>query len=209
MSVCCTYCGDITSKSTQVLPGILYQFRSHITTTLPPSLYSSFPPSLSLLWFQGLIFVVDCNDRERVGEAKAELDRLVRSVFVCLWASECVCVWVSMCATEYDQACSSSLFLFQLQEDELRDSVILVFAATSRTSPMSMNVSEVIDKLGLHQLRNKTVTVHEPTAVQSCCTVRNYCRYKWTAKLLDRCDGHFTTRTIIRDKQQQFIELIS
>ena len=71
-----------------------------------------------------------------------------------------------MCATEYDQACSSSLFLFQLQEDELRDSVILVFA-NKQDLPNAMNVSEVTDKLGLHQLRNKTVSVHEATTYRA------------------------------------------
>ena len=67
-----------------------------------------------------------------------------------------------MCATEYDQACSSSLFLSQLQEDELRDAVILIFA-NKQDLPNAMNVSEVTDKLGLHQLRNKTVSVHGTT----------------------------------------------
>ena len=39
------------------------------------------------------------------------------------------------------------------------DAVILVFA-NKQDLPNAMNVSEVTDKLGLHQLRNKTVSVH-------------------------------------------------
>lgn len=48
-------------------------------------------PSLLKVWFAGLIFVVDSNDRERIGEARDELMRM-------------------------------------LNEDELRDAVLLVFA---------------------------------------------------------------------------------
>ena len=44
-----------------------------------------------LIWCLGLIFVVDSNDRERVGEAREELNRM-------------------------------------LNEDELRDAILLVFA---------------------------------------------------------------------------------
>ena len=52
-----------------------------------------------------------------------------------------------------------SLFLSQLQEDELHDAVILVFA-NKQDLPNAMNVSEVTDKFGLqYQLRNKTVSV--------------------------------------------------
>eukprot|EP01106_Pelomyxa_sp_JSP_P012451 TRINITY_DN345_c0_g1_i6.p2 TRINITY_DN345_c0_g1~~TRINITY_DN345_c0_g1_i6.p2 ORF type:complete len:194 (-),score=88.67 TRINITY_DN345_c0_g1_i6:107-646(-) len=66
---------------------------------------------------QGIIFVVDSNDRERVGEASEELQKI-------------------------------------LNEDELRDAVVLVFA-NKQDLPQAMSVAEVTDKLGLHNLRNR------------------------------------------------------
>jgi len=66
---------------------------------------------------QGLIFVVDSNDRERVSESKEELEKM-------------------------------------LNEDELRDAVLLVFA-NKQDLPNAMSVSEVTDKLGLHSLRQR------------------------------------------------------
>ncbi|GLI58967.1 hypothetical protein VaNZ11_000754 [Volvox africanus] len=66
---------------------------------------------------QGLIFVIDSNDRERVGEAKDELHRM-------------------------------------LNEDELRDAVLLVFA-NKQDLPNAMNAAEITEKLGLHGLRHK------------------------------------------------------
>jgi len=66
---------------------------------------------------QGLIFVVDSNDRERVGEAKEELNRM-------------------------------------LNEDELRDAVLLIFA-NKQDLPQAMNAAEITDKLGLHALRQR------------------------------------------------------
>ncbi|RCV20361.1 hypothetical protein SETIT_4G049900v2 [Setaria italica] len=64
---------------------------------------------------QGLVFVVDSNDRDRVVEARDELHRM-------------------------------------LNEDELRDAVLLVFA-NKQDLPNAMNAAEIIDKLGLHSLR--------------------------------------------------------
>jgi len=66
---------------------------------------------------QGLIFVVDSNDRERAGEAKDELNRM-------------------------------------LNEDELRDAALLVFA-NKQDLPNAMNAAELTDKLGLHTLKNR------------------------------------------------------
>lgn len=66
---------------------------------------------------QGLIFVVDSNDRDRVGEARDELHRM-------------------------------------LNEDELRDAVLLVFA-NKQDLPNAMNAAEITDKLGLHSLRQR------------------------------------------------------
>ncbi|KAL3523569.1 hypothetical protein ACH5RR_016403 [Cinchona calisaya] len=65
----------------------------------------------------GLIFVVDSNDRDRVFEARNELQMM-------------------------------------LNEDELRDAVLLVFA-NKRDLPNAMNAAEVANKLGLHSLRQR------------------------------------------------------
>lgn len=74
---------------------------------------------------QGLIFVVDSNDRDRIGEARDELHRM-------------------------------------LNEDELRDAVLLVFA-NKQDLPNAMNAAEITDKLGLHALRQRH------WYIQSCC----------------------------------------
>ena len=66
---------------------------------------------------QGVIFVVDSNDRERVTEARDELHRM-------------------------------------LNEDELRDAILLVFA-NKQDLPNAMNAAEITDKLGLHSLRQR------------------------------------------------------
>ncbi|KAA0190895.1 ADP-ribosylation factor [Fasciolopsis buskii] len=66
---------------------------------------------------QGLIFVVDSNDHERIGEAREELSRM-------------------------------------LNEDELRDAVLLVFA-NKQDLPQAMTPADVTEKLGLHTLRNR------------------------------------------------------
>ncbi|KAL5454319.1 hypothetical protein PMIN06_005020 [Paraphaeosphaeria minitans] len=66
---------------------------------------------------QGIIFVVDSNDRDRVVEAREELQRM-------------------------------------LNEDELRDAMLLVFA-NKQDLPNAMNAAEITDKLGLHSLRQR------------------------------------------------------
>ncbi|OMJ22500.1 ADP-ribosylation factor 1, partial [Smittium culicis] len=66
---------------------------------------------------QGIIFVIDSNDRERVNEARDELHQL-------------------------------------LNEDELRDSLLLVLA-NKQDLPNAMASAEITDKLGLHSLRNR------------------------------------------------------
>ncbi|KFO78675.1 ADP-ribosylation factor 5, partial [Cuculus canorus] len=77
---------------------------------------------------QGLIFVVDSNDRERVQESAEELQKM-------------------------------------LQEDELRDAVLLVFA-NKQDMPNAMAVSELTDKLGLQMLRSRTWYVQATCATQ-------------------------------------------
>lgn len=49
----------------------------------------------------------------------------------------------------------------QLQEDELRDAVLLVFA-NKQDMPNAMAVSELTDKLGLQALRSRTVSARGP-----------------------------------------------
>jgi ADP-ribosylation factor protein 1/Arf/Sar family protein len=66
---------------------------------------------------QGIIFVVDSNDRDRIPEAREELQRM-------------------------------------LNEDELRDALLLVFA-NKQDLPNAMSVAEITDKLGLHSLRQR------------------------------------------------------
>ncbi|KAJ4787031.1 hypothetical protein LUZ62_038277 [Rhynchospora pubera] len=80
---------------------------------------------------QGLIFVVDSNDRDRVVEARDELHRM-------------------------------------LNEDELRDAVLLVFA-NKQDLPNAMNAAEITDKLGLHSLRIFRAPVLHP--VKACMRV--------------------------------------
>jgi len=63
----------------------------------------------------GLIFVVDSNDRERIGEAKEELWKM-------------------------------------LSEDELSKCIVLVFA-NKQDLPNAMNVSDLTEKLALHELK--------------------------------------------------------
>jgi len=77
---------------------------------------------------QGLIFVIDSNDRERIAEAEKELQNM-------------------------------------LQEDELRDAVLLVFA-NKQDLPNAMSAAELTDKLGLNQLRNRHWYIQATCATQ-------------------------------------------
>ena len=77
---------------------------------------------------QGLIFVVDSNDRERIQEAKDELNRV-------------------------------------LDEDELRDAVVLVFA-NKQDLPNALSTSELVDKLGINSLKNRHWYIQATCATQ-------------------------------------------
>lgn len=83
---------------------------------------------------QGLIFVVDSNDRERITEAQEELQKM-------------------------------------LQEDELRDAVLLVFA-NKQDLPNAMSAAELTDKLGLNQLRGRR------WYIQATCATQGYGLYE-------------------------------
>merc|ERR1712050_506370 len=76
----------------------------------------------------GLIFVIDSNDRERIIDAKDELTRL-------------------------------------LSEDEMRDAHLLVFA-NKQDLPNAMDASELTDKLGLQNLRNRKWYIQATCATQ-------------------------------------------
>jgi ADP-ribosylation factor protein 1 len=83
---------------------------------------------------QGIIFVVDSNDRDRISEARDELQRM-------------------------------------LNEDELRDALLLVFA-NKQDLPNAMNAAEITDKLGLHSLRNRH------WYIQTACATSGKFQYK-------------------------------
>jgi len=74
---------------------------------------------------QGLIFVVDSSDHDRIEDAREELMKM-------------------------------------LNEDEMRDAVLLVFA-NKQDLPNAMTAPEVTNKLGLHDLR------HRQWFIQSAC----------------------------------------
>uniref|UniRef100_A0A7M5WTI2 ADP-ribosylation factor n=2 Tax=Clytia hemisphaerica TaxID=252671 RepID=A0A7M5WTI2_9CNID len=67
---------------------------------------------------QGIIFVVDSNDRERIGEAKEELDNM-------------------------------------LNDHDLRDASLLVFA-NKQDLPNALSASQITEKLGLLDIRNRS-----------------------------------------------------
>lgn len=77
---------------------------------------------------QGLIYVVDSNDSERIQESKEELHKM-------------------------------------LEEDELRDAIILVFA-NKQDLPNATSVSDLTEKLGLSRLRGRKWYVQAACATQ-------------------------------------------
>ncbi|XP_075257206.1 ADP-ribosylation factor 1-like [Convolutriloba macropyga] len=94
---------------------------------------------------QGLIFVVDTNDRERANEAREELRKM-------------------------------------LEEDELRDAVLLVFA-NKQDLPNALSVSEMSQLLGLHFLKNRD------WHVQATCATRGDGLYEgldWISQVLSK-----------------------
>lgn len=76
---------------------------------------------------------MDSNDRERVSEAREELQRM-------------------------------------LNEDELRDAVLLVYA-NKQDLPNAMNAAEITDKLGLHGLRQRTWYIQVCSSITSMTPV--------------------------------------
>ncbi|XP_077399436.1 ADP-ribosylation factor 4 [Vanacampus margaritifer] len=77
---------------------------------------------------QGLIFVVDSNDRERVNESADELGKMV-------------------------------------QEDDLKDAVLLVFA-NKQDLPNAMTASDLTERLGLKEMRGRSWYMQATCATQ-------------------------------------------
>ena len=75
---------------------------------------------------QGIIFVVDSNDKDRIDDNKNNTS---------------------------DNSAKEELHRM-LAEDELRDAVLLIFA-NKQDLPNAMSVNDVTEKLGLNQLRNR------------------------------------------------------
>ena len=95
--------------------------------------------------------MVDSNDCERVEEASAELLKMVDTNpvdFIC-----------KLCLSSFCQSRSLIYILLhlQLQEDELRDAVVLVLA-NKQDLPNAMPVCELTEKLGLHTLKGRNVS---------------------------------------------------
>jgi ADP-ribosylation factor protein 4 len=99
---------------------------------------------------QGLIFVVDSNDRERITEAQDELQKMVVNSLNII---------SSFCTKK------KTFKNLQLQEDELRDAVVLVFA-NKQDLPQAMSAAELTDKLGLNQLRGRRWYIQATCATQ-------------------------------------------
>nr|KYP74260.1 ADP-ribosylation factor 2 [Cajanus cajan] len=93
---------------------------------------------------QGLIFVVDSNDRDRVVEARDELHRMLNEKALAIVVHVILIIF----------CCSLSQLTSVMMMDELRDAVLLVFA-NKQDLPNAMNAAEITDKLGLHSLRQR------------------------------------------------------
>lgn len=60
-----------------------------------------------------------------------------------------------------------------LNEDELRDALLLVFA-NKQDLPNAMNAAEITDKLGLHGLRQRTWYIQVSSNFASCSNIMIY-----------------------------------
>ena len=61
-----------------------------------------------------------------------------------------------------------------LNEDELRDALLLVFA-NKQDLPNAMNAAEITDKLGLHGLRQRTWYIQVCPRLLFCCRLACSC----------------------------------
>lgn len=88
-----------------------------------------------------MIFVVDSNDRERIGEAREELMRMLaedelRDAVLLIFANK----QVSKFVLSFERK--------MLISDDIKRMII-------QDLPNAMNAAEITDKLGLHSLRNR------------------------------------------------------
>jgi ADP-ribosylation factor protein 1 len=95
---------------------------------------------------QGIIFVVDSNDRDRVAEAREERE------FSCLLTH--LLTWWFRSSNLTSQTPWLRVIIVQrmLSEDELRDALLLVFA-NKQDLPNAMNAADLTNKLGLPSLQ--------------------------------------------------------
>lgn len=90
---------------------------------------------------QGLVFVVDSQDRERIDEAKQELHRILtdREMKECL------------------------LLVFANKQDlpgGVLPSILHTLSVSIYFNPKAMSPAEVTEKLGLHRMRDRSWYVH-------------------------------------------------
>lgn len=127
---------------------------------------------------QGLIFVVDSNDRDRIGEARDELMRMLNEVGRagrCRRPPRPVSPRLPLPpgATRHHapRPCTHAPRhgAAMHAQDELRDASLLVFA-NKQDLPNAMNAAEITDKLGLHNLRGRNWWAHwqGEQPVQAC-----------------------------------------
>merc|ERR1712154_633257 len=147
---------DAAGKTT-----ILYKLKlGEIVTTIPTIGFTVWDvggqDKIRPLWrhyyqnTQGLIYVVDSNDSDRIDAARDEMHRM-------------------------------------LNEDELRDAVLLVFA-NKQDLPNAMSAAEMTDKLGLHGLRPS----YRQWYIQACCATTGDGLYEgldWLSATLSKGGG--------------------
>merc|ERR1711920_263760 len=119
----------------------------------------------------GIIYVVDSNDRDRIEDAREELTKM-------------------------------------LNEDEMRDAVLLVFA-NKQDLPNAMTAGEVTEKIGLHNLRQRQWYIQSACATTgdglyevsigslAPCQARNEkfaCRSAWANVVLGGLDEACASR---------------
>ena len=89
---------------------------------------------------QGLVFVVDSQDRERIDEAKQELHRILTDREM----KECLLLVFANKQDLPGGALSSSIFI----------------SSIPNFYPQAMSPAEVTEKLGLHRMRDRSWYVH-------------------------------------------------
>jgi ADP-ribosylation factor protein 1 len=133
----------------------------------------------------GIIFVVDSNDRERIDDG-AWCAAASAPAPVCV-RTPCrvqLCSPPVVSCVRRDVAASSARQELErmLNEDELRDAVLLVFA-NKQDLPKAMPAPEITEKLGLHNLRTR------PWYIQATCATNGDGLYEgldWLSNVLSK-----------------------